>query len=213
MRSVDDCIAAHEARGGALSALRIGTADAIAEAMVARAVPLDLASFGVLHIVSTTADDPSLALLQGDLDLAITPFATHGAELVCEELGAVGAGVYASADHPLTARAGQLEDANLRDASVVALASRTSGAPSEARIVVTCEAPEIARVLAARADLLCVLPEIVKAVFAPELVRLASAGAPARMYAVRRKPVGAPKADRRLETLVGALRSTIQESP
>jgi DNA-binding transcriptional LysR family regulator len=209
MRLVDDCMAAHEARGGMQGPLRIGVADGIAAAMVARTVPVDPAKFGVLHIVRA-GDDSSEALLHGDLDLLVSAGTTRSPDVVCEEVGTAGMGIYASAIHPLAAHAGRVEDAELRSAAFVALTSWSNAPHPGARVVIACDAPDVARVLAARAELLCVLPDVVQAAFAPELVRLADAGVRTQVFAMRRKPLDRPSADLRLEALVEALRSTLR---
>lgn len=205
MRLIDDALGAKDGSHASLR-VRIGVFSPTASAVVPLALAPLVAKRGVHPILSEVEPGAAIdGLLQGDLDLTIGPSAERAAGIVVERIGPVEIGVYASPEHPLVLEAASSVEAISAHAFVARAGE--DGWPIERPrdVVATSACLEGALAFCAGGGLLACLPDLmVASLRGPRLARLASAGAPQVLYAMRREPL-AGQDTRVIDGVVAAL--------
>jgi DNA-binding transcriptional LysR family regulator len=200
MRQVDDCLAREEVRRGGEGPLFVAATSEVAAAVVARGLAGHALGTTPFHVARIDEDAGVDELLRGNADLVVTAAAPRAAEIVAERLGEARFGIYAAHGHPPAA---------LGSAGFVAT---TAGppVPEGANVACYCDSLEVARTLCEAGGLLCALPDVLVA-RSPALHRIADAGDPVALHALRRAPQSAARThdESRLVELTGWLRATL----
>jgi DNA-binding transcriptional LysR family regulator len=196
MRQVDDGLAREEARRGGEGPLLIGATSEVAAAVVARALAAHARGTAPFHVLRIDEDGAVDELLRGNVDLAVAGAAPREAEIVAEPLGEARFGIDAAHDRPPPA---------LEAAGFVATPAGPP-VPAGANVACYCDSLDVARTLCEASDLVCALPDVLVA-RSPSLRRIADAGEPLALYALRRAPLpdARTRDESRLAELVGAL--------
>ncbi len=127
MRAIDDCIA--EGRSQRPGEIIVGATTLLAASLIETAL-LDEALVGAppLRTRMLSDDDIEPALLRGDVDMAIASAGVPPDTIEVRGRGTLLLGVYASAAHPLSARAGALVAADLAQERAVGASDGARGA-------------------------------------------------------------------------------------
>lgn len=210
MRLVDDALVSTQDGGHTALRVRVGVSSPSASAVVPLALAPLIANGSARPVVSEV--EPGLSvdgLLHGDLDLAVGTSAERSPGIVVERLGAAEIGVYASLEHPLARDGAPPPDGFF--AHAFAGRAGDDGWPIERTrdVAATCTSLEAALAFCHDGGLLACLPDVFVAK-APgrRLVRLAAAGPPQVLYAMRREPLEAQDT-RVVDAVVSALRACL----
>lgn len=194
MRTVDEGLppaGGKEARG--LQTVNVGVASPIASAVVGLAA----ADVGVRDlclrsvIASIPVEAGTDALLRGELDLVVTPAASTRPGIAVQRIGDAMVGVYAPSSHPLVERAAPVSDVELASASFVVQAG-SDGWPLERprSVVATCGSLDGVLAFCAVSEVVTVIADVlISRRIVPTLVRVADAGPPQTLFALRRTPL------------------------
>lgn len=184
MRLVDDCIDRHrQSRSERSLPITIGTTSELVAVACAALEPTRERPLCIRGTRETTLVED---LLHGHLDLALSATEVHADAIVCELVGGIRFGLYATPSHPLAARAGCVDLAELAAEHVVVPTGLEGEAPGV--IVATADAPSVLRALCESASAIAVLPDAVSA-RENGLVRLGDARCGIMIHAVARRSV------------------------